>query len=109
MHRTVDGVATATVISNLLSSVILLVFLTKSDTAAKFDRKKLRINGAVLWKILKIGLPAALQAIVFSTANIIIQAAINSLGTLVAAASSAAFNIEIFSYYVLSSTGAERL
>ena len=105
LHRTVDGVATATVISNLLSSVILLFFLTKSDTAAKFDRKKLRINGAVLWKILKIGLPAALQAIVFSTANIIIQAAINSLGTLVAAASSAAFNIEIFSYYVLNSFG----
>ena len=51
------------------------------------------------------GDPASGQAAVFSTANIIIQAAINSLGTSVAAASSAAFNIEIFSYYVLNSFG----
>lgn len=105
LHRTVDGVAAATVISNFISSLILLLFLIKSDTAAKFEFKSLRINGAVLWKILKIGIPAGLQAIVFSSANIIIQAAINSLGTLVAAASSAAFNIEIFSYYVLNSFG----
>ena len=104
-HRTVDGVAAATVISNLLSSIILLVFLRHSKTPAKFSFKKLKINGQVLVKILKIGLPAGLQAIVFSSANIIIQAAINSLGTLVAAASSAAFNIEIFSYYVLNSFG----
>ena len=103
--RTVDGVATATVISNLISSIILLMFLSRSKTAAKFDAKKLRINGAILWKILRIGLPASAQSAVFSTANIIIQAAINGLGTTVAAASSAAFNIEIFSYYVLNSFG----
>ena len=54
---------------------------------------------------MKIGIPASLQACVFSSANIIIQSAINSLGTAVAAASSAAFNIEIFSYYVLNSFG----
>ncbi len=105
LHRTVDGVAAATVISNLLSSLILLFFLRKSKTPAKFDFRKLRINGKVLKDILKIGLPAGGQAVVFSSANIIIQAAINSLGTLVAAASSAAFNIEIFSYYVLNSFG----
>lgn len=105
LHRTVDGVAAATVISNFLSSMILLVFLKHNKTSARFEFKKLRIDGAVLKKILKIGVPAGLQAIVFSSANIIIQAAINSLGTLVAAASSAAFNIEIFSYYVLNSFG----
>ena len=103
--RTVDGVATATVISNLISSIILLIFLYRSKTAVKFDPKKLRIDGRILWKILKIGLPASAQSAVFSCANIIIQAAINGLGTTVAAASSAAFNIEIFSYYVLNSFG----
>ena len=54
---------------------------------------------------MKIGVPASIQACVFSSANIIIQSAINSLGTVVAAASSAAFNLEIFSYYVLNSFG----
>ena len=105
MGRTVDGVATATVISNMISGIVLLLFLKKSKTSARFDEKKLRISGSVLKKILKIGIPSSLQACVFSAANIIIQSAINSLGTLVAAASSAAFNIEIFSYYVLNSFG----
>lgn len=105
LHANVEGVATATVISNMISSIILLFFLRKSKTAAKFDEKKLKIDWRILWKILRIGLPASGQAAVFSTANIIIQAAINSLGTSVAAASSAAFNIEIFSYYVLNSFG----
>lgn len=105
LGRTVDGVATATVISNMISGIVLLLFLKKSKTPARFDEKKLRISGSVLKKILKIGIPSSLQACVFSAANIIIQSAINSLGTLVAAASSAAFNIEIFSYYVLNSFG----
>ena len=104
-HRTVDGVAIATVISNLISSAILLVCLKKSTTPAKFDTKKLHIDKPVLKMILKIGIPASLQACVFSAANVIIQSAINSLGTVVAAASSAAFNLEIFSYYVLNSFG----
>lgn len=105
LHRNVDGVAIATVISNLISSVILLVCLKKSKTAARFDTKKLHIDRPVLKRILKIGIPASLQACVFSAANVIIQSAINSLGTVVAAASSAAFNLEIFSYYVLNSFG----
>lgn len=52
--------------------------------------------------ILAIGLPAGLQSAVFSLANIIIQVAINSLGTVVMAASSAAFNIEILAYFTLN-------
>ena len=105
LHRNVDGVAIATVISNLISSIILLICLKKSATAARFDRKHLHIDAPVLKRILKIGVPACIQGCVFSSANIIIQSAINSLGTVVAAASSAAFNIEIFSYYVLNSFG----
>ncbi|MCQ2473203.1 MAG: MATE family efflux transporter [Saccharofermentans sp.] len=105
LHRTVDGVAAATVISNMISSIILLLFLKKEKSAAKFDEKKLRIDKTVLVNILKIGIPASIQSCVFSAANVIIQSAINSLGTLVTAASSAAFNLEIFSYYVISSFG----
>ena len=105
LHRNVDGVAIATVISNLISSVILLVCLKRSTSPARFDVKKLQIDKKILKMILKIGIPASLQSCVFSSANIIIQSAINSLGTAVAAASSAAFNLEIFSYYVLNSFG----
>ncbi len=105
LHRNVDGVAIATVISNLISSIILLCCLKKAKTAARFEWNLLKIDTHILKKIMKIGVPASIQSCVFSSANIIIQSSINSLGTVVAAASSAAFNIEIFSYYVLNSFG----
>ncbi len=54
-------------------------------------------------QMMRIGLPAGIQSAVFAVANIVIQAAINSLGTIVIAASSAAFNIEILVYTLLNS------
>ncbi len=69
----------------------------------RVERKALRIDGASLKRILSIGLPAGVQSAVFSFANIVIQSAINSLGTVVIAASSAAFNVEILAYDVLNS------
>ncbi len=101
--RTVDGVAIATVLSNAISCVILGWLLIKGRTRIKLDIKQLKIDPRMLKKILAIGIPAGLQSTVFSAANIIIQAAINSLGTVVIAASSAAFNLEVFAYQVFNS------
>lgn len=103
LKMTVNGVAIATVIANAVSSVFLFVKLVKSDQVIRVNRHELRFDGAVFKSIIKIGLPAGVQSAVFSIANIVIQSAINSLGTIVIAASSAAFNIEIFAYYVLNS------
>lgn len=101
----VDGVATATVISNLVSSALLFGALMRTELAIRIEPKKLRVHGSVLGQILKIGIPAGIQGMIFSFANIIIQSAVNSLGTTVMAASSAAFNLEIFSYYIMNSFG----
>lgn len=101
----VDGVATATVFSNLVSSAILFVALIKTELAIKINPRRLRVYGDVLGQILKIGIPAGIQGMIFSFANIIIQSAVNSLGTTVMAASSAAFNLEIFAYYIMNSYG----
>lgn len=103
LHMTVNGVAIATVISNAISSLILLHRLLHTDTPVRIVPHALRIDGPILLRILRIGLPAGIQNAVFSFANVIIQSAINSLGTVVMAASSAAFNLEIFAYYVLNS------
>ncbi len=65
--------------------------------------KSLRIDRKCLLKILGIGFPAGIQSAVFNLANVVIQSAINSLGTVVIAASSAAYNIEILVYYVFNS------
>lgn len=103
LKMSVNGVATATVIANVVSAGILYVKLVKSDKYIKVEFKKLRIDGKVFAKIMQIGLPAGIQSAVFAVANIVIQGAINSLGTVVIAASSAAFNIEIIVYNVMNS------
>lgn len=103
LGMTVDGVATATVLSNAVSAAILYRQLRRTHHLIRIEPKELRIDGESLKRILRIGLPAGIQSAVFSVANIIIQGSINSLGTVVMAASSAAYNIEIFTYDVLNS------
>ena len=103
LHRSVDGVAIATVISNAVSALLLFRRLCRTDREIRLDPRQLRIDGAVLRRILRIGLPAGVQSAVFALSNIVVQAAINSLGTVVMAASSAAFNIEIITYDILNS------
>lgn len=101
LNMSVSGVAIATVISNVVSSVILFVKLRRTELDIHLDLKKLRIDLPILRRILAIGLPAGVQSSLFSVSNIVIQSAINSLGTVVMAASSAAFNIEILTFDIL--------
>ncbi len=103
LKMTVNGVAIATVISNAVSSFLLYRKLRKTTHDIRLEPKQLRIDFDILKRILRIGLPAGIQSAVFSVSNIVIQSAINSLGTVVMAASSAAFNIEIITYDILNS------
>lgn len=105
LNKTVDGVAIATVLANVVSSVVLLRRLLRSELFIHVEFKDLRIDWKILWRILKIGVPAGIQGAVFSLSNIVIQSAINSLGKVTMAASSAAFNVEIMAYYILNSFG----
>ena len=104
-HMDTDGVALATVIANALSAGILLVALLRTGDCIRLDPRKLRVHGDVLKEILRIGIPASIQQCMFSIANILIQSAIDSLGTAVIAGSSAGFNVEVFVGYILSSYG----
>lgn len=103
LKMTVNGVAIATVLANVVSSAILLRKLMKTDTLIHVELNQLRFDKKIFAQIMRIGFPAGMQSAVFAIANIVIQSAINSLGTIVMAASSAAFNIEIFAYDVLNS------
>lgn len=105
LHMTVEGVALATVLSNLISSGLLFIILLRAKDPTRINPKKLRIDRCVLRKILRIGVPAGLQSAVFSFANILIQRSINSLGETVMAASVAALNLEAFAHSILTSFG----
>ena len=100
---TVNGVALATVISNGISSLLLFIFLLNGKTPLTIEKQRFHIHADLLKEMLQIGLPAGLQGMVFSISNILIQSAVNSLGTDVVAGSSAAGNLEIIGYFVVNS------
>ena len=103
LHWGVAGLAAASAIAYTLSATTLFYRLTKTGSPVRLDPRKLRVDGAVLARIVRIGLPAGLQSAVFALANTIIQAGINSLGTEVMAASSAAMSLEYVFYNLLNS------
>ena len=92
------GVAAATVLSYLVCALHLVRHMLHATGILHLELGLLRIHMGELMKCLRIGLPAALQGMVFCIANLVIQNAINSLGPEVMAASAAAFTIEINMY-----------
>lgn len=99
---TVDGVATATVLANGVSSILLLRRFARMPGALRFRFALLRFDKKLLRDILRIGVPSGVQSSLFALANIVIQAAINGLGATVIAGAAAAYNLEVFAYYVMN-------
>ncbi|MBR3165103.1 MAG: MATE family efflux transporter [Lachnospiraceae bacterium] len=104
-HLSVAGVAIATAVSNLISSLFLMDRLTKTDSAVKLDLKELRLDPRSVKRMLSIGIPSGVQGMAFSISNVAIQSSINSLGTTVMAGSSASISVEALTYFVINSFG----
>ena len=102
LGRGVSGVAVATVIANAVASIFLTMRLNRADAGIRLRRSELHVDRKSLKKMLHIGVPSGLQDAMFCIANIIIQSAINSLGSTIMAAASAAFSVEIAAYYMLN-------
>lgn len=98
LHMDVDGVAIATVISQTVSAVLVVICLMRSEGSIHFDPRRMRMHMDVFKDIAAIGLPAGFQGIMFSISNVTIQSAINAFGSTVVAGNSAAGNIEGFVY-----------
>ncbi|MCI5910790.1 MAG: MATE family efflux transporter [Oscillospiraceae bacterium] len=96
----VSGVALATVLSNVFSTILVVVFLVREKSELKLDFKKLNLDKTVLKQIIVIGLPAGIQGMVFSVSNVCIQSGINSFGSDAVAGSSTGLNFEYFTYYI---------
>ena len=101
----VDGVAWATVIANAVSAVILFHGLIKAEGLIHLNPREMRLDKDCLKETVRIGLPAGGQGMVFSLSNLLIQAAINSLGPDAMAASAAAFTVEINVFCLTSGFG----
>ena len=99
----VDGVAWATVASQVLSAAFVIIYMMKVQTPIHFDWRKLKLHPDKLKKIVLVGLPAGLQGTVFSISNVIIQSSVNSFGNVVMAGNGAAASIEGFTYIAMNS------
>jgi putative MATE family efflux protein len=102
-HLGVAGVAIATIVSELLSAVLILICLLRSDKCYRLDFSQLKIHLSKLKVMVKIGLPAGIQSTLFSISNVLIQSTINSFGSTVMAGASAAGSIEMFTYTAMNS------
>ena len=98
----VAGVALATVISQAISAVLVIVALMRRTDACKLVWSKLRIYKPQFLKIIRIGLPAGLQSSMFSISNVLIQSSINSFGDVFVSGNAAAGNIEGFIYVAMN-------
>ena len=92
------GVATATVISQIVSAILIVRCLMHSDGIYRLDLHELKIYKRKMVHIAKIGLPAGVQGAVFSLSNVLIQSSVNSFGSIAMAGNTAAGNIEGFVY-----------
>lgn len=94
----VVGVAIATVISQAISAVLVLQCLCRSESVIRLCPRALCIHRDKLIAILRIGIPAALQGVLISLSNVLIQSSVNSFGSLAIAGNTAATNIDGFLY-----------
>ncbi len=97
-HLDIAGVAMATVISQYLSVVLILICLIRSEGCIQLKWRKIRFHKDKLIDIAKVGLPAGIQGAIFSFSNVLIQSSVNSFGSAVMAGNTAAMNIESFVY-----------
>ena len=101
MHWGVEGVAVATSIANFVSAAAIVVLLLREKGPCGLRLGGLKSDFAELGGIVRIGLPAGVQGMVFSFSNMVLQSAVNSYGSEVMAGSAAALNFEYYCFFVI--------
>ena len=103
LHIGVAGVALATVLSQCVSTMLIIRCLMKSEGCFRLCFNKLHINWDKFGKIAAIGLPAGIQGSLFSISNVLIQSSVNSFGSVAMAGNTAGSNVEGFVYTSMNS------
>ena len=102
-HMGVAGVAIGTIISQLISCVLVLICLYRSEGSYQLRFSKLKINGAYMEQIFQVGVPAGIQSTVINLSNALLQSSVNSFGSIAMAGYTAANNMLGFLYMSVNS------
>ena len=105
LNMGVAGVAIATIICQVISSICILYILTHLDASYKLDLSRISFDTRILFKTLHIGIPAGVQAIMYTLSNLVIQAAINSFGKDAVSAWAAYGKIDALLWMITGSLG----
>ena len=97
----VAGVAIATGVANMVSASLIIRLLRKEKEPYRLHFDKMKINWMELNRMLRIGVPAGLQGMIFSISNVVVQSSINTYGADAIAGSSAALNFEYYCYFII--------
>ncbi|MCC8140148.1 MAG: MATE family efflux transporter [Lachnospiraceae bacterium] len=105
LHMGVEGVAWATMLSQGIAAVLSVLFLMKKGEHYRLEWRKIRIEGNILNRILRMGVPAGLQSMVITLSNVFIQYKINAFGVDAIAAFSVYFKVELLIYLPIVAFG----
>lgn len=92
------GVGAATALSQWVSCVLIILYMTRMDGPCRIELKKLRMERDKVSRILRIGVPTGIQSSLFSIANVLIQSTVNSFGPIVMAGDAAGKNLDGYVY-----------
>lgn len=104
-HWGVAGVGIATVVSQAISAVLIIVVLMRSNDVYKVYLKEIRLDFHILRNIIQIGLPAGLQSVMYNISNVLIQSTINTFGTNTVAAWTAYGKIDGLFWMIMGAFG----
>lgn len=102
----VAGVGIATVVANAISAAMVVRILLTERNPYRLVVSRMKVHMPEFQKMVKIGLPAGVQGMVFAIANVTIQSSINSFGSAAVAGSAAALNFEHFCYFIIAAFSA---
>lgn len=105
LHMGVMGAALATIISQLISAVLVIIVLMKTKESYHLIPRSIRLDLDMLKRIIQIGFPAGLQSVMYSASNVIIQSSVNALGTDTIAAWTAYGKIDSVFWMIINAFG----
>ncbi len=105
LHMGVAGAALATILSQLVSAVLGCITLMRTKESYRLEIRRIRFDPIFTGKVLRIGIPAALQSTTYSLSNLFVQAAVNGFGTAMVAAWTINDKVDSLFWMIIASFG----
>ncbi|MDO4647688.1 MAG: MATE family efflux transporter [Eubacteriales bacterium] len=97
-----EGVALASIIAQYISAILVMRAIIRSEESYRFDFRNLKLDGRIAARVLKIGIPAAMQYALYAVSNLFVQSAVNTFDHVVVEGNSAAMNIDLLVYDMMA-------